>query len=210
MKIPKLLQKAGEKLMKEAAEKIEEILIRLEDTKKDTGDVFSFLMALDTSLEGPSLHGSYGPAVLALADQSRRTIRLIHLMERDTADIHEWKRELEECLQTPVDYYVITKDTTFIDLIDALGGVDVKGNGTLKGKEALEFAKHDPDHLLLPAFLDELTSFTGPFKLLGYSSKLKKSVASDLPKEKILEILKRELGEEKNWDITSGDEKSFT
>ncbi len=210
MKIPKLLQKAGEKLMAEATEKIEEILIRPEDTKKDTGEVFSFLMALDTSQDGPSLHGSYGPAVLALADQGRRTIRLIHLQERDITDIHELEKELEELHQVPADYYVITKDSTFIDLIDALGGVEVKGHGTLKGKEALEFAKHDPDHLLLPAFLDELTSFTGLFKLLGYSSKLKKSVASDLPKEKILEILKRELGEERSWDITSGNEKSFT
>ncbi|MBQ1508109.1 MAG: hypothetical protein IIZ47_01675, partial [Erysipelotrichaceae bacterium] len=206
MKIPKLLQKAGEKLMAEATEKIEEILIRLEDTKKDAGDAFSFLMALDTSPEGPSLHGTYGPCVLAIADQGKRTIRLIHLQERDIADIHELEKDLEERHQVPADYYVITKDSTFIDLIDALGGVEVKGKGTLKGKEALAFAGRDPSHLLLPAFLDELTSFTGLFKLLGYSSKLKKSVASDLPKEKILEILKRELGEERSWDITSGDE----
>ena len=170
---------------------------------KDTGSTFTFLMALDSSsTEHPSVYASYGPSVLAIAKQKEREILLVHLPETVFTGIRSFEKDLEEKYCIPIDYYVITRSDTFIDLIDALGGIEIEGQ-KLDGKKAFDFTKHDEKHLLLPVFLDELTSFTGLFKLLGFSSKLKKTIASDIPKEKIASILMNELETEKEWEIRS-------
>ena len=195
--LPKGMNPHGSSLVKEETVSLPNIL------PEDTGSTFSFLMALDdSSTEHPSVYASYGPSVLAIARQKEREILLVHLPGKVFTGIRTFEKDLEERYHIPVDYYVITRSDTFADLIDALGGIEVDGQ-KLDGKKALTYTEHDEKHLLLPAFLDELTSFTGLFKLLGFSSKLRKTIASDIPKEKIASILQNELETEKEWEIRS-------
>ncbi|PKK40056.1 Exopolysaccharide biosynthesis transcriptional activator EpsA [Clostridiaceae bacterium JG1575] len=142
---------------------------------------------------------------------------------------------LENFLDIDINYYTRINFSSFITMVDVLGGVDVQNNQSftsaigkhyfpkgalhLEGEKALAFARErysleDGDfdrgrnhEKILAAMIQKLVS---PAILLNYHSVLNvmmKSGDTNMPKEKIIELINAQLASGNPWEIESTEVK---
>ncbi len=137
---------------------------------------------------------------------------------------------MEALYDTEVDYYIRVNFTSVVEMVNALGGVEVysdysftafdgtrfqEGVNTLTGKEALSFARERKNvpsgdlqrgmnqQIVIEAMIDKAISpaiLTGALDLLASVSE---NMQTDMPEEHIQELVKLQLEEGIDWDIVS-------
>ncbi len=137
---------------------------------------------------------------------------------------------LGELYDTEIDYYVRVNFTSVVEMVDALGGIEVysdsgftafnglsfsKGMNQLSGREALTFARERKNlsggdltrgtnqQKVITAMIDKVLSpalLTGALDILASVSD---NIDTDIPEELLQELVKTQLEEGGDWDITS-------
>lgn len=138
---------------------------------------------------------------------------------------------LEQLYNIDINYYVRMNFTGFMNIVDALGGVEVyssqsftgevygyyfsKGYNTVNGEQALSFVRErhsfaDGDTQRAKNQMEMIKAITkkiaSPTILTSYTSllnSLSNSFTTDIPSEKILELVKMQLSYGGGWDIES-------
>ncbi len=136
---------------------------------------------------------------------------------------------LEMLYGMDVDYYLRLNFTSFVTIIDTLGGVNVnsdysfsaggysftKGNNNLNGAEALAFARErhsfaagdrqrgNNQMAVIKAVIDKVSS---PAILNNYTELLKNissSIQTNISNDEISDLVKMQLSDMRGWDISS-------
>ena len=136
---------------------------------------------------------------------------------------------LEMLYGVDVDYYVRLNFSSFVTIIDTLGGIDVysdysfnadgysysKGNNNLNGKEALAFARErysfgEGDRqrgknqmAVIQAVINKITS---PALLSNYTallSDISSSIQTNISNDEISDLVKMQLSDMRGWEISS-------
>ena len=138
---------------------------------------------------------------------------------------------LETIYDIDIDYYFRVNFTGFIEIVDALGGVDVyvpkdftaqgagtvftQGNAHLSGAEALDFVREryafsGGDNRRGSAQMEVITSLLNkvmsPSVISGYREildSLQRYFQTNIPSELISSLVKKQLDEGGDWNITS-------
>lgn len=139
-------------------------------------------------------------------------------------------KTLEDLLEIDINYYVKVNFTSLIKVIDSIGGVDVysdysftskdrfnykKGYNRVNGKEALSFVR---ERKSLPggdrqriknqqAMIDAIfRKCINPSIIVKYNSLLNSldgSFISNMPSERLISLIKKQLDTNSNWTLTS-------
>lgn len=139
-------------------------------------------------------------------------------------------KTIENLLNINIDYYGKVNFTTLTELIDVLGGIDVEnpkaftaqgynfvqGTNHLNGTQALVFARdryhqaegdfdRGKNHTrIITAIINKMLK---PEMLLNFgniSQVALRSVNTDMPYEKMIELVNKQIDSGKKWDIESG------
>lgn len=140
---------------------------------------------------------------------------------------------LEDLLNIDIDYYVRVNFTTLINMVDAIGGIDIysdtsftaytnhnctykKGNNHLDGKCALAFSRERYAYLegdrhrvqnqqdVITAILNKaLSSTTLITKYTSILESLGSSFQANIPQDKIYSLINMQLDKMPNWNINS-------
>lgn len=139
-------------------------------------------------------------------------------------------KTIENLLDIPINYYVIVNFTTLIDIVDALGGIEVdskynfttidnhtfqKGLNKLDGLLALSFSRErkafkegdrirgENQQRVLTSIINKATSKTILIKYNDLLNAIKKDFLTNMDDKKIKEFIKEELESPTPWTISS-------
>lgn len=135
---------------------------------------------------------------------------------------------LESLIKRDINYYVKVNFSTFIDLVDALGSIDVYSNrefttidgytfhlgyNTLNGKEALSFVRERNAFALadkmrgvnseevIKSILNKITSAKHKFNYSKLLNNISKKVETNMSETKILSLIGNQLLNNEKWNI---------
>ena len=153
--------------------------------------------------------------------------KLTHFSVYSDKGMDEPIEALNTLLGVKADYYARVNFSGLMDIVDALGGIDVTSpvdfttvamempNENLNGREALAFSRERSafaqgdvqrgrnQMAVLQAIIDKATS---PAILSGYQDVLKAvsdSVLTNMPQQDILKLVKLQLEDKVDWDIST-------
>lgn len=139
-------------------------------------------------------------------------------------------KTLENLLDIEINYYIKVNFSSVERIIEALGGVDVyseytfqgasgtyfqRGYNSVNGKQALEFARTRKtveggdrtrgknQQALIQAMLNKICSKEIITKYTSILNSLEGTFQTNMPTEKITEIMKKQIDEMKPWNVTS-------
>ncbi len=137
---------------------------------------------------------------------------------------------LEDLLDIEINYYVKVNFTSVIDIVDAIGGVDVysdydftsidgykysKGYNKVDGKEALSFARErksfsagdrqrvKDQQALLEAIFRKCTKTSIITKYSSLLDSIKGSFVTNMPTDRLTALIKMQIAKKYKWTITS-------
>ena len=137
---------------------------------------------------------------------------------------------LAELYNVPIEYYVRVNFSSFIEVVDLLGGIDVysefsvntirklhvnKGWNTFNGEQALNFARErynfatgdnqrGKNHqAIITAIIKKMTTPAILSNATAIMDSVADSVDTNFPKERIQELISLQLGDGSEWNIRS-------
>ena len=142
-------------------------------------------------------------------------------------------KTLEKFLDTEINYYVKLNFNSFINVIDNIGGIEVynpetykrgktiyeKGKLQLNGSEALAFARERKQYSegdfergrnhtrIIEAVIEKITKNSSELNYKQLMSMIGKSIKTNMPTDKIIELFNFQMDNKPSWKITKRDIK---